>query len=364
MNIEKTLDRRFLNYRSILGFYRWQRIKLKIITDKNASFSDKMWCLRHGFSVGEYNLYGHENLRKNYRDYLSLKQYNQLHPINGMFTIWIDDKLTVKHLLSRFSDYLPLYYFDIENGTALRLTDCPDTVKADGYEGIIELLKQKKKLALKQLIGTKGKGFYRLEYVDEKFYITGKETTEEELIRLFKSLDHYLVTEFITNHETLRKIWPEATNTLRVLIANVNQETIVLRSFIRFGTKRSNGVDNAHAGGIESIVDEETGKILFTVSMDMQGYATKITNHPDSGASFDVVIPHWDMVIDTCHEICRSYPELKYWGFDIAITEEGFKILEINSLSGLMAAQLRGALLKDPKTRRVFEQFGLKLKKN
>ena len=305
MNIEKALDRKFFSYRSILGFYRWQRIKLQTIKDKNASISDKIWCIHHGFSIGEYNLYGHDNLRKNYRDYLSVKQYNKLHPINGMFTIWIDDKLTVKHMLSRFDDFLPKYYYDIENGVALKLIDCPDTVKTDGYEGIINLLKQKGKLALKQLIGTKGRGFYRLEYVDGIFYITGKESSKEELIELFKSLDHYLVTEFITNHETIYTIWPESTNTLRVLMANIDQETIVLRSFIRFGTKRSNGVDNAHAGGIESIVDEETGKILFTVSMDKLGYSTQITNHPDSGASFDITIPHWDLILQLLRKVSR-----------------------------------------------------------
>ena len=363
MNIEKMLDKRFFGFRSILGFYRWHRVRIGILKNKNASVGDKIWCLRHGFSVSDYNLFGHENMRKNYRDYLSVKQYNQMHPINGMFSLWIDDKLTTKHVLSRFADHLPLYYFDIEDGTALRLSDCPDSVKANGYEGIVELLQQEKKLALKQLIGTCGRGFYRLEHIDGEFYVTGEQTTKDELIRLLKSLDHYLVTEYIINHETLRTIWPEATNTLRVLMASVDQEPIVLRSFIRFGNKKSNGVDNAHAGGIEAIVDEETGKILFAISFDEAGYSSRITHHPDSGASFEVVIPHWDMVIDTCLEICRAYPELRYWGFDIAITEDGFKILEINSLSGLMAAQLKEPLLRDAKTRSVFEYFGLRDKK-
>lgn len=365
MNIEKTLDRRFLGFRSILGFYRWQREKINILKDKHASLGTKIWCLRHGFSVNDYNIFGHENMRKNYRDYLSVKQYNQLHPINGMFTLWIDDKLTVKHVFSRFGEHLPLYYFDIEDGAALRLPDCPDSVKANGYEGIVELVRQEKKLALKQLLGTYGRGFYRLEYVDGEFYITGKKATEEELIQLLKSLNHYLVTEFITNHEALRNIWPEATNTLRVIMANVEQEPVVLRTFIRFGNKKSNGVDNAHSGGggLMSVVDEDTGKIMFTFTLDAEGYATRITNHPDSGASFDITIPHWDMVIDTCHKICRSYPELRYWGLDVAITDEGFKILEINSLSGLRPTQLKEPLLKDPKTRRAFEYFGLKIKK-
>ena len=56
-------------------------------------------------------------------------------------------------------------------------------------------------------------------------------------------------------------------------------------------------------------------------------------------------------------EICMNYPQLRYWGFDVAVTEDSFKLLEINSLSGLMAAQCKEPLLKDPKTRAVYAYF-------
>ena len=174
-------------------------------------------------------------------------------------------------------------------------------------------------------------------------------------------MKYYLVTEYVTNHEDILNIWPEATNTLRILMASIEQEPVLLRSFMRYGNANSHGVDNAHAGGIEAVVDEDTGAILFAVAMDKDGYATKIDKHPDTGASFNIKIPYWEKVISVCKQICRTIPELKYWGFDIAITHEGFKILEINSLSGLMAAQLKEPLLRDPKTKQVFQKFGLKI---
>lgn len=362
MNLEKMMDRRFFQYRSALGFYRWMKAAAGIVTDRHASVSDKLWCLRHGFTIGTYNLYGHENLKANYKDYLSVKQYNRLHPINGMFSLWIDDKLTVKHVFSQFDEHLPRYYFDIEDGKALKLPDCPKTVKADGYDGVLELVRAEKKIALKQLLGAYGIGFYRLEYADGTYYITGKKASEQDVIDLLKSLNYYLVTEFITNHETIYNIWPGSTNTLRVLMGSVDGEPVLLRSFIRFGNEKSHGVDNAHSGGIEAIVDENTGHVLFAVAMDAQGYGKRITKHPDSGVSFDIQIPRWEEVISKCKEICRAYPELRYWGFDVVITQDGFKILEINSLSGLMAAQMKEPLLKDPKTRKAFESFGLKLR--
>ena len=355
------LDRPFLGYRSILGIYQWTKTIKGIFQDKNTSLSDKWWCFTHGFSTGLYHLFGHENLKKIYKDYLSSRDYAKLHPINGMFSLWIDDKLTVKHVFSKFGEYFPAYYFDIENGEALKLSDCPDSVTNIGFDGVIQLLKQKKKLALKQFLGAFGIGFYRLEYINDEFYVTGVKYSKEKLVQLLKSLNHYLVTEFIANHEVLYKIWPESTNTIRLLIGCIEHEPILLRAFIRFGNAKSNGVDNAHAGGIEAIIDEDTGKILFVVAVDAKGTAKRIDKHPDSGMSFDIEIPRWEETVSKCKQICRAYPELRYWGFDVVLTAESFKILEINSLSGLMAAQLKTPLLKDPKTKKVFESFGLKV---
>lgn len=362
MKLEKAILKRFMGNRSILGWYHWVSSKKKIVFGKNnLSFGDRLWCSRHGFHASDMNLYGKENLKKNYKDYLSARDYYSLHPINGEYSFWIDDKMTMKYVLSKYNDYLPEYYYQLDKNRVMKLVDCPAEKKSD-YESIIELLKEKKVLACKRLWGACGVGFYRLEFDGANFKITGKKVSESELISFLKGLYSYLILEYIVNHQDIRNIWKDATNTMRVLIANCNGELVVMRSFIRFGNANSNGVDNAHAGGIESIIDEDTGKILFTQSQDANGTPTIITNHPDSGVSFDIQIPRWDIIIEKLKEICLAYPQLRYWGFDVAVTDEMFKIIEINSLSGLMAAQSKEPLLKDPKTRRVYEFFGLKIK--
>jgi hypothetical protein len=305
------------------------------------------------------NVYGREELRAHYKDYLSSRDYFRLHPINGEYSFWIDDKLTMKYVFSRYDDYLPAYYYQLEKNRLMRLTNCPEAY-GDSIDGIIGLLREKKILAAKRLWGSCGRGFYRLEYKDGEFLVTGKPVSEQELRQLLGSLYSYLILEYVFNHQVLREIWPDATNTLRVLIANCDGQLVVMRSFIRFGNAKSNGVDNAHAGGIESVIDEDTGKLLFTQSQDAYGNPTKITHHPDSGASFDIQIPRWEEIVAKLKEICMDYPQLRYWGFDVAVTEDSFKLLEINSLSGLMAAQCKEPLMKDPKTRAVYEYFKLK----
>ncbi len=357
MKLEKMVDRRLLGYRSILGWYHWVAIQKEIFFQKKVlPVRDRLWCLRHGFRPSDMNVYGRENLRQNYRDYLSIRDYYRLHPINGEYSFWIDDKLTMKYVFSKYDALLPAYYYQLEKNRILRLTNCPADCGAD-LDGVLELLRQKQVLAAKRLWGSCGQGFYRLEYRDGQYRVTGRPVSEEELRELVSGLYSYLIMEYIVNHSVLHHIWPDATNTMRVLIANCGGELVVMRAFIRFGNAKSNGVDNAHAGGIEAVIDEETGKILFTQAQDRYGNPTVITEHPDSGASFDVQIPRYAEIVEQLKTICLDYPQLRYLGFDVAVTEDSFKILEINSLSGLMAAQCRAPLLKDPKTRQVFEYF-------
>lgn len=360
MKLEKALNKRFFGNWSALGMFHWLSAKKKIYFGKNnLSFADKVWCSRHGFHASDLNLHGKENLKENYRDYLSARDYYSLHPINGEYSFWIDDKLTMKYVLSKYDCFLPDYYFHLEKNRVMKLVNAPQELTND-YESIIQLLKEKKVLACKRLWGACGVGFYRLEFDGENFFITGKQVTEEELVSFLKGLYAYLIMEYVVNHQAIRSIWPGATNTMRVLIANCNGELVVMRSFIRFGNAKSNGVDNAHAGGIEAIIDEDTGKILFSQAQDVYGAGTVISEHPDTKVSFDIQIPRWDETIAQLKKICLDYPQLRYWGFDVAITDDSFKILEINSLSGLMAAQCKAPLLKDPKTRGVYEFFGLK----
>lgn len=47
-------------------------------------------------------------------------------------------------------------------------------------------------------------------------------------------------------------------------------------------------------------------------------------------------------------------PFLKYVGWDIAITDDGFKIIEANSLTSLGVLQRQGGYLDDPRLRRIF----------
>ncbi|MCQ2340630.1 MAG: hypothetical protein MJZ79_07650 [Paludibacteraceae bacterium] len=51
------------------------------LKDCDIPFAQKLWCLKRGFRSTRYQQYG--LTEKNYMDYLSDKQYYQLHPLNS-----------------------------------------------------------------------------------------------------------------------------------------------------------------------------------------------------------------------------------------------------------------------------------------
>lgn len=56
----------------------------------------------------------------------------------------------------------------------------------------------------------------------------------------------------------------------------------------------------------------------------------EIEEHPDTGTVLKGYLPNWELVKRGVIEVSKMMPQLEYLGYDIAITDDGFKILEIN----------------------------------
>ena len=65
----------------------------------------------------------------------------------------------------------------------------------------------------------------------------------------------------------------------------------------------------------------------------------QISRHPDTNVLLEGVLPNWPLLSGKILEICNFIPQLRLMGFDIIITNDGFKIIEINSLPGLSYMQ-------------------------
>lgn len=313
------------DYKEHKGSY-WTILKTHL---KGWSYSD--WCI---CGIND----------ENRKQYLSTYEYCTLHPLNGEYSSWIDDKLTLKYILhgTAAGKYMPEYYFQIEsNGDIISLMDCK--VEYQGIHGIIELLKEKKNLAFKLIKASLGVGFYRAEYVESDTYLlNGERYNEKRFIEKIRSLRGYLITEYLKPHEEFRKYCDKSVGCLRYIIGrNLKGALVDIYTFMRLGTDRSQYVENYNRGGVLMIINGE-GRYYYGNIIDIENNCNvKIERHPDNGIKFNGEIPYWNEIVNAARIIAEILPQMVYMGIDFCITDESkIKIIEINSFSSLDCIQL------------------------
>lgn len=122
-------------------------------------------------------------------------------------------------------------------------------------------------------------------------------------------------------------------NTVRIMTALYPDHSVrVFAGFIKIGRQGSD-VDNAGSGGnIDCGVNVETGQLYNPVQFNSWEDIIKIKEHPDSKAQLDgYYIKDWKKIKERLQYFQGLIPQLKTIGWDVAITESGPVIVEINN---------------------------------
>ena len=240
--------------------YKWAAMFVKKLKDDENEFiadeKAKEWALKRGFYPGRVEMYG--LTEENYRDFMPDYSYFMIHPLNHHFRKWLD-KLTLKYVLnsSRAAGSMPDYYLYVENnGNYTYLMDLPENIKKD-EDFILNLLKDRKILAIKPNSGTSGgKGFMKVEWTGEGIEINNKPVSMEEYREIIAHLGNNIVTEYCRQHSALNAVWPDSECTLRIIMMKMPYEHIwddaewkCIVSLARFGASVSGGASNMSSGG-------------------------------------------------------------------------------------------------------------------
>ena len=205
-----------------------------------------IWNFIHGFSMETIRLNG--ITKKNYKSFISDRQYWWGHPYNGGYSSIIDNKLYLPYLLKDYPEHAPIYYYYLDSKI---LGLCGANKSVIEFETFLELLNEKKKLVLKHVCSSLGQGFHLLEYQDKGYYLLDKLPINiVEIKKFIYSLRDYIVSEYVKQHQYAEEINSSSLNTIRMLCVwdeDINSFYIA-RCFHRFG---SNGslVDNLGGGG-------------------------------------------------------------------------------------------------------------------
>lgn len=185
-------------------------------------------------------------------------------------------------------------------------------------------------LFCKLVDGECGKGVFKLEFQNGKFYVDGAEQTADEVYRKLTS-GRYLAQEVIKQHSSMAALHPQSVNSMRIVtVRNVNDGVIrVWPSILRMGTANS-VVDNTSQGGVYAGIDFSNGKMKKWGFYKPQ-FGLKTDHHPDSGIVFnEFEIPFLEEAQNQAVYFHSMLPDMQSVGWDVAIGENGPVFIEGN----------------------------------
>ena len=299
--------------------------------------------------------------------YLTDYDHFRLWPLNSWQRIWINDKLTLYYILAgtEFGRYLPDYFFysTPEGG----LSPVPPT--SSGTK-LAEVLRDRGDVACKPCNGTGSEGFFRLSYRNGAFLVNGGVVSEATIGQFAQDHPNYVFTEFLLPETSMARIDP-LIHTLRVLVVNHHgNDPAIVGTYLRFGMKEvAEKTGSANYTYLRTAEDRDfVGHVDVTSGRYGEGhlvYATRIESapvHPDSLIEAAGTIGCWEEVKGLALGIAEYLPTLSFLGFDIGITDDGPKIMEINSHPGVHYVQIFTPLMEDPLFRGYVEERDYELR--
>lgn len=198
------------------------------------------------------------------------------------------------------------------------------------FEEFCEVFKDTKRIMYKPTGGHRGFGI-------EAFYLNPDNM--QEVYDKLKTYPEGVVEEFVVQHPAMSSLNPASVNSLRFVtlssfkhpVTKDGKHADVAYSIVRIGRGESI-VDNLHSGGMVANVDLETGK-LATNGADRNGFMFEA--HPESGTAIKgFQVPYFEEARDLILKTIEEKKVEGYLGWDIAISETGPKLLEVNTCPG------------------------------
>ncbi len=278
-------------------------------------FIDIVYCsVKYGAGPYDYQEFEFYNLNsKERKTYLTRVKNNAIVRIFNDKEIAkkFDDKVEFNKI---FNKYLKRDWLYLDNN----------------YEEFVKFCENKKDFIAKPVGGSGGEGIELIK-VDKKNY----KKTYEYLI----SNNKLLIEEKIIQNKKIGMLNKTSVNTFRIVSFFDGKETHILNVVFKIG---NGGVtDNFTSGSMYTFVRD--GKIIVpAIDRDDNIFY----EHPISKINIvGYEIPNYDKAIDLVKECAKKVPEVKYVGWDVAITDSDAVIIEGNCFPGVY--QIKPSFVKE-----------------
>lgn len=198
----------------------------------------------------------------------------------------------------------------------------------------------------KPVLGMWGKNVYAVTALDrERDELTlsnGQRLTVEEFVSALEpgfGRGGYLFQERLKPHPEIAALCGERICSVRV-VTILDPRPVVISTLWKVATGTAMADNFWEAGNLVAPVDADTGRVGQTFTgMGLQ--RVDISEHPDTGRTLvGATLPDWPRVLELCREGTASLTGLKMQAWDVALTDRGPVLLEVNIIGGLRLPQL------------------------
>lgn len=210
--------------------------------------------------------------------------------------------------------------------------------KTNSLQGVCEILKKKNVVScvIKTTESSHGDNVWvinSMKFVDNDAVLTKFDGSEILLSSVLKDIP--LIFESVV-HQTKQfsDFNASSVNTVRFMTALYPDGSArIIATFIKIG-RAGKCVDNAGGGGnVDVCIDIETGEVKYAIQYDGWHRIKEIDRHPDNGNQLNgVIIENWESIKAEVLKFQQAFPWCKAAGWDIAITNEGPVVIEVNDM--------------------------------
>ena len=185
---------------------------------------------------------------------------------------------------------------------------------------ISDFVAKHKKVVFKPVAGSCGSGI-RLFDIQEKDAILENETNN------ILSKTPLLIEECLENHKEIKRLAGNCLSTVRMPVIRSKGKAHIFQSCIRIG-RQGSVVDNIGAGGLVALIDINSG-VIVTRAFDKNNKS--YLRHPETDVLIPgFQIPMWNEALDLAKKLSSVVPDMRYVGWDIALTDRGWVMIEGN----------------------------------
>lgn len=314
---------------------------------KERILDQMIWREKHGHYSNAYNEYGLDVVgfrdpdeyldRYEFRELKSKPHHGRVNPVR--YEMMSINKLWFYSYMEKLAPGLtPRVYFAFQDGavvvpykSSLSVDAALDSLSPGMY-------------ACKVQTGQKGKGFFKVEKTlqGKLLFNDGGDDRTSFVEAVADGL--YILQDYVKQSETISRLSSASVNTIRVATLRCRKNAHVFYALIRMSSSPDAKVDNASQGGTFVGIDESTGRLRkYGYYDDDVNYKNIIeTRHPVSGVKYEgYQIPFWNDIVALVEGMHRLYFKgFLLIGWDIALTDDGPVVLEINSNPCTKMAQI------------------------